>query len=178
MPIRDNSMLSWLSLSVAWHLVAVLQSRGVKALSVKWPNDIYLDGQKLAGILVELVGNLENGFEAVIGVGMNVHNLVDQRIDQSYSSLSLHGLELDKTSLLADIVRAFYQKLWLNFEQPSAEQWQQIDYLSEKSVELVVGDRRIQGQARGVNEEGQLLIEIDGQLNSFNGGEVSVRAKQ
>ena len=65
--------LSGLSLAVGVALIRALNSLGVNDAQLKWPNDVLIEGKKLAGILIELQGDLEGPSAAVIGVGFNLN---------------------------------------------------------------------------------------------------------
>ncbi|PPD16019.1 MAG: biotin--[acetyl-CoA-carboxylase] ligase, partial [Methylotenera sp.] len=65
--------LSGLSLAVGVALMRALQNLGVNQAQLKWPNDVLVEGKKLAGILIELQGDLDGPSTAVIGVGINLN---------------------------------------------------------------------------------------------------------
>ena len=67
------SALSGLSLAVGVALIRALHSLGITQAQLKWPNDVLIGREKLAGILIELQGDMEGPSAAVIGVGINLN---------------------------------------------------------------------------------------------------------
>ncbi|HYG13764.1 MAG TPA: biotin--[acetyl-CoA-carboxylase] ligase, partial [Methylophilaceae bacterium] len=81
--------LSGLSLAVGVALIRALHAAGVKDARLKWPNDVLVNQHKLAGILIELQGDMEGPSAAVIGIGLNLRlpEHVKRHIDQAATDL-------------------------------------------------------------------------------------------
>jgi BirA family biotin operon repressor/biotin-[acetyl-CoA-carboxylase] ligase len=177
------TQLSGLSLVISLAVLKGLERLGIltSAFAIKWPNDILLEGKKLAGILIELAGEVGGKPRAVIGLGMNV-NMVDADIDRSWHSLKhFCQRDVDRNQLaivlIGSIVEAVQQ-----FEQHGFdvfyEQWQQYDAMKDKSVTLNLYDKKINGICRGIDEQGNLLLQQnDGVLQKYQAGEVSFNTK-
>src|SRR5690606_19201037 len=99
--------LEGLSLLVGLVLVESLEALGFRGVGLKWPNDILLDGRKLAGILVEIAGDLTSDCVAVIVVGVNVLMTAEGGIDQAWTSLLLSRQRgaLDRNALIGEFLR-------------------------------------------------------------------------
>lgn len=69
-----------LSLVVGVAIAETLQSMGAEHIKVKWPNDIYCDDKKVAGILVEMVGQAGDAAHLIIGMGLNISMPEQQHI--------------------------------------------------------------------------------------------------
>ena len=97
---------SWLPLLTGVAVVeGVRRACGLRC-ALKWPNDVLLDGAKLAGILVERVEG-PVGAAAVVGVGINVSTTRDELPVDTATSLHLAGAgEVDRTDLLAQVLAA------------------------------------------------------------------------
>ncbi len=175
-----------LSLAAGVAVVHALQkvSRGgtasdsAPALSLKWPNDILLDGGKLAGILVELVPGTPHA--AVVGIGMNCH-LPDNLPDEVRTTASAWPDTTPPAQLLAAILhelgKAFSQFGERGFAALRAD-WLALHAHQDQHVTLFsdfAAPR--QGICRGVDNEGALLFESDGKLERILSGEVSLRAQ-
>ncbi|WP_315900218.1 bifunctional biotin--[acetyl-CoA-carboxylase] ligase/biotin operon repressor BirA [Ferrimonas balearica] len=172
-----------LSLAVGVVLCEALESLGVEGLSLKWPNDIYLGGKKLAGILVEVSGQQGEACELVIGCGVNVSmpESIANRIDQPWADLSGEWEIPDRNQLARAILTHLDQGL-LAFEQeglaPFVERWQQRDQFANRPVKLLLGSQTLEGVARGIDQQGHLLLALpDGTVKRFAGGELSLRAR-
>lgn len=169
-----------LSLVVACVLAErIAEDYQVKA-QLKWPNDLYLDGKKAAGILVELAGQADGICDVVIGIGVNINlpGLASQTIDQPYIDLqSVTAKTVDRNILVARLQQSllagledFNRSGFLPFQQ----RFNQLDLFAGKQVQLS-GTAEIQGICRGVDQQGALLIETATGLQAFYGGELSLR---
>ncbi|NRA61881.1 MAG: bifunctional biotin--[acetyl-CoA-carboxylase] ligase/biotin operon repressor BirA [Psychrobium sp.] len=171
-----------LSLAVGIAITEALSELGVQDLGLKWPNDIYYQGKKLAGILIELEAQAADSCDLVIGVGINVQLPVaaSQKIDQPFTDLSATGILIGRNELAATILRHLWAILE-NFESQGFSalitRWNTFDCFKDDRVELKIGQRSIAGIARGVDGQGGIVIELDasGNLQTFYGGEISLR---
>lgn len=148
-------------------------------VQVKWPNDLYINGRKLAGILCELQGSPVDEALLVVGIGINIFSKPAD-VDSPAAMLSDHVVgSLDRNELLADISRNIVDRLERAQSGDLAAlilQWQDYDYLKDKNVRVLLGEQVVMGVAAGINQKGELLLRhADGSVRSFNGGEVSVR---
>lgn len=153
-------------------------------VQLKWPNDIYLDGVKLAGILIDLEGQALEPSHSVIGIGLNL-NMPEQiagSIDQQWTDLQSHyGNAIDRNKLSAYLIHYLLQRLeQLNAEGLSSmvAQWHEQDFYLNKKVKLLTGERVTKGICRGINNQGALMLEIEGELKAIYGGEVSLRGDE
>lgn len=173
--------LEGLSLLVGLVLVETLEECGFKGCALKWPNDVLLDGRKLAGILIEIAGDLTSDCVAIIGVGVNVlMDAKDAAIDQAWTSLLLSRQpgSLDRNLLIACFVRRLLQAIDVFREQgfaPFVRDWEVRDAWRGLPVRVQAGNTSTLGVEAGVDARGALrLATADGEL-LLNGGEVSLR---
>ncbi|MCK5881328.1 MAG: bifunctional biotin--[acetyl-CoA-carboxylase] ligase/biotin operon repressor BirA [Sinobacterium sp.] len=177
---QGAAKLDGLSLVVGLALQqSVYEFCGVRS-EVKWPNDVLVEGKKLAGILLEISGDPTGLCHVIIGVGVNI-NMHDGKgeIDQPWQSLALlsHSV-VDKTEFLSVFVKLLltYLDRFVNAGFSSfSDQWKAVDALQGQAVMLTQGDQVILGEHEGVSEKGELLIRTALGIEVFNGGEVSVR---
>lgn len=152
-------------------------------VQLKWPNDVYLDGVKLAGILIDLEGQAAGECHCVIGIGLNLKMPKDAAdcIDQPWTDLQQHiDQEINRNHLSAAIIQALNNRLTMMEKDGLAamlEQWHQRDFFLGKPVKLITGENETLGICRGVNEQGAMLLEMEGGIKPVYGGEVSVRAQ-
>jgi len=169
-----------LSLVVACALGELIAADYQVNTQLKWPNDLYLNGKKAAGILVELAGQADGICDVVIGIGVNIQmpKLANQTIDQPYIDLqSITSKKVDRNSLVARLQQALLAALddfnrygFLPFQQ----RFNQQDLFAGKLVQLS-GSSNIQGICRGVDQQGALLLETASGVQAFYGGELSLR---
>ncbi len=174
--------LAGLSLAVGIALVRALRAAGAPAVQLKWPNDVVLPGGKLAGILIEMQGDVLGPSVAVIGIGVNVRAdpRVTAQVDQNVADLEAAvGAPVDRSLLLARMLRELAAVLDLFAAQgftPLREEWQQLHAYRDQAVRLELPDGQgITGIARGVAEDGALLLETITGMTRHHSGEVSLR---
>ncbi|WP_218355423.1 bifunctional biotin--[acetyl-CoA-carboxylase] ligase/biotin operon repressor BirA [Alteromonas lipotrueiana] len=172
--------MAGLSLLVGVAICDALQSMGIDDAQVKWPNDIYLGNKKLAGILIEVEGQIGATAHCVIGVGLNVFVPADEYdVGQPHTDLSsVLGSEPDRNLLAAKIISA----LWEHLDGFAAHGfgkyvpiWESLDIFADKKIVLQMGEKRFSGIDRGVDSSGALLVETEDGITRFHGGEVSLR---
>ncbi|WP_427983314.1 bifunctional biotin--[acetyl-CoA-carboxylase] ligase/biotin operon repressor BirA [Agarivorans sp.] len=172
-----------LSLAVGLAIVESLESLGYSGLGLKWPNDIYMNGAKLAGVLIELQGQSDSEVSLVMGMGLNVRVAQQQAslIDQAYAQLENDGITLNRNELAITLIQSL-NTMFEQFKQQGfaalQTRWNHYDVFNQQKVSLRFSqDKQVSGLAKGVDAQGQLLLEIDGVEHSFMAGEVSVRGQ-
>lgn len=169
-----------LSLVIGIVMAETLQALGAEKVRVKWPNDLYLYDRKLAGILVELTGKTGDAAQIVIGAGINLamRSAEATQINQGWINLQEADVNIDRNELAAKLINSLREALSV-FEadglKPFIARWAALDNFINRPVKLLIGDREVHGIARGVDDQGGLLLEQDGQIKSWIGGEISLR---
>lgn len=169
-----------LSLVIGIVIAETLQQLGAQDVRVKWPNDLYLQDRKLAGILVELTGKTGDAAQIVMGAGINLamRGAEAAQINQGWINLQEAGIAIDRNDLAAKLINSLREALPL-FERdglaPFTERWKALDNFFNRPVKLLIGEREIHGIARGIDKQGGLLLEQDGEVKSWVGGEISLR---
>lgn len=180
---RGASALSGLSLAVGIAIMRSLHALGINEAKLKWPNDVLINGEKLAGILIELQGDMEGASTAVIGVGINLRlpANIKQQIDQPVTDLfSIAPNATDPNALLASMLKHLHNVL-NTFDQTGfsgfRDEWLQYDAYHRKSVRMVMPDGKdIHGVITGVYEDGSLQLDTTSGPQRFISGEVSLRS--
>ena len=169
-----------LSLVIGIIMAETLRSLGADDVRVKWPNDIYLNDRKLAGILVELTGKTGDAAQIVIGAGINLamRTADASQINQGWINLQEAGVTVNRNELAARLINSLREALPL-FEQegltPFVARWAALDNFINRPVKLLIGEREVHGIARGVDSQDGLLLEQDGEIKAWVGGEISLR---
>jgi len=175
------NQLSGLSLVVGVALAETLESYGISGIGLKWPNDLYWSGRKLAGILIELVIS-GNEINVIIGIGINIHfttkNLIN--INQPVIDLVSINHQLISRNQLAAILLSNLSSILQKFEQegfePFIESWQQRDILKGQKLQIILPDGKINtGIGVGINKNGYLLLQDQSAVLMITSGEVTVR---
>jgi BirA family biotin operon repressor/biotin-[acetyl-CoA-carboxylase] ligase len=172
-----------LSLVIGIVMAEVLQRLGAEQVRVKWPNDLYLNDRKLAGILVELTGKTGDAAQLVLGAGINMamRETNASQIDQRWINLQEAGITIDRNELAAKLLNELRNSL-RQFEidglTPFISRWRQLDNFIDRPVKLLIGEQQIFGIARGIDQQGALLLEQEGVIKPFIGGEISLRSAE
>ena len=174
------SVLGGLSLAIGVAIVDALNQCGVQGIQLKWPNDIYAQGKKLAGVLIEVEGQIGSNCKAIIGVGLNValpKNV--QIIDQPWIDLAqLTDPLINRNFLAGTLINELARSLTL-FERdglkPFISKWRALDIYANKAVKLIIGTQSITGINQGIDENGAILLETEQGVKAYHGGEISVR---
>lgn len=170
-----------ISLVVGLAVSDVLQQEYGLDVQLKWPNDIYVNAKKIAGILVELEGQSIGPGNCVIGLGLNISmpKQSAEKIDQPWTDLAteLTG-NIDRNILSAQLIAKISERLEQHHQfglAPMLDDWQRQDFFYNKKVKLLTGDKETKGICKGINSSGALLLEVDGKQQPIYGGEVSLR---
>jgi BirA family transcriptional regulator, biotin operon repressor / biotin---[acetyl-CoA-carboxylase] ligase len=144
--------------------VAVCEALAVPA-SIKWPNDVLVDGRKLAGLLVE--GRPQEGW-TVLGLGLNVTTgAFPGELAGRATSLRLEGVEAGTEQVLESVLEEL--DAWLTRPLETVlEAWRARDALVGRRVRWNGGE----GMAAGVDDVGSLLVDSDGGRQALHAGEV------
>jgi BirA family biotin operon repressor/biotin-[acetyl-CoA-carboxylase] ligase len=174
--------LSGLSLAVGLAIARAVNRHSRHPVRLKWPNDVLVDYRKLAGILVEVQGDMHGAAFAVVGVGLNVRMSGAQRdaVDQAVVDLAEMGVAVGRNRLLADCLLELHAVLSLFRQHGFAslrEDWLKLDAYAGRAVALALPDARsVRGMASGVDETGAFLLrDARATLRPYSGGEISLR---
>jgi BirA family biotin operon repressor/biotin-[acetyl-CoA-carboxylase] ligase len=172
-----------LSLAVGVALMRALRALDIDTAQLKWPNDVLVDNKKLAGILIDLQGDMDGPSAAVIGIGINLDlpKQVLKQIDQPAIDIKqIHVTAIDQSHLLgivlkhlAAVLRYFEQHGFVGLR----DEWLRYHAYHQQTVRMLLPDGRdVQGQVTGVADDGILLVETALGLQRFSAGEISLRS--
>jgi BirA family biotin operon repressor/biotin-[acetyl-CoA-carboxylase] ligase len=183
---KGAAALSGLSLAVGIALIRSLKKLDIHQALLKWPNDILVedDGiyKKLAGILIELQGDMDGQSAAIIGIGINLNLSKKQaeKIDQPAVSINQCTSEsIDPNNLLAIIIKNLAEVLAI-FEDSGftslKNEWLSYDAFQDKVINVTSGDgNSTQGRSQGVDDFGSLQVITDSGAKVYASGEISIR---
>ncbi len=179
------STLSGLSLVTGIALIRVLRAQGMAAVQLKWPNDVLANNGKLAGILIEAQGDMLGPSAVVLGIGLNISlpQHLRSQIDQPASSLTeiaalQPGARMpERNVLLAKLLRELRSTL-IEFAShgfaPFRAEWQSYHAFHNQPIKLMLPDgSSVMGVARGVTENGALMLETAHGIQTCHAGELS-----
>ena len=176
---RPMSELEGLSLVVGMQAVDALRQLGLADVGLKWPNDLLLGSGKMGGILVEIKSQDRSGTGVVMGTGINLmlSSGDTDLIDQPWSAAATR-IDIDRNQLAgvfgAKLIRALQEFENEGFSK-FAGKWDDYNLFAGKQVRVIRGAEEIVGTDRGVDQNGNLLLERAGDMEVHNSGEVSLR---
>ncbi|MGQ9473344.1 MAG: biotin--[acetyl-CoA-carboxylase] ligase [Candidatus Caldatribacteriaceae bacterium] len=180
-PPIEPEMCPSLGLLTALLVAFTLEEFGFSP-TLKWPNDLYLQGKKVAGILLESSTELDRIEWIVVGIGLNVN--VSGFPEELQSSATSLFLETGKLIKRWELLRSFLSLLGREYPRfltgksfaPWIEAFSLRFPLLGKEVEILQGQKRLVGRAQRINEQGALVIEREGKEEIVRWGEVSLRS--
>jgi|SRR3954469_23214227 len=172
---KDQFLLTKITaLAVADLMAEILQSHGVShQISIKWPNDIYVNDKKIAGILIENYLRETTIQQAIVGVGINVNQEVFHSTTNAIALFSLCHKTIDLQhciDLFCECFEARYLQLKANKLKQLDEAYLSLLYrLNEWNTYRTPAQQVFEGNIKGVSEIGKLQVElISGEIKEFD----------
>jgi len=171
--------LSGLSLVVGLAVAEALDALAGCRISLKWPNDIWLNDRKLGGVLIETALS-GDALSLVIGIGLNLRQDPDwtSEIGHTITALDTTGSNATRETVLAAILA----RLALLLDRFGGEgfssfreAWEARNALSGRQVDLLSEQEKLSGICVGVNEDGALVLQSAGECRLINAGDISLR---
>lgn len=179
--------LEGLSLAVGVAIADGLKALGVEELQLKWPNDVLWQGQKLAGVLLEMTGDPAGVCQVVVGIGVNVlmPAAAASEIDQPWTDLSaisqllnLPPVRIERNPLIASLLSQLLPLL-RNYKTDRfvayRQRWEALNAYAGKKVQVHMANKIVDGEMLGVSAAGALRLRTAVGEELFYGGEVSLR---
>lgn len=170
-PVSTLALLSGLAVHEA--LAGYLADPSV--LRLKWPNDLLLEGAKLAGILLEVVAGT-----VIVGIGVNLQ--VAPSIEgRATTSLSAHGVDVSRDEFAVKLAAVFDRELqrWRSAGlAPLLRRWQSAAHpRGTRLTVLPLGEKAVEGEFAGLTDNGHLLLGLDdGTVRTIHAGDVLLAA--
>lgn len=174
--------VSGLSLGVGLVIAELLAPDLSGQVGLKWPNDLYVDGRKLGGILVELKATSGSKVDVVVGVGLNIHaHEQAQQIDQPWTALEniVHpGVSLNRNLWMIRLLNKLVPFLH-EFSEAGAdyihEHWSRFDLCYGQNVSIQSGGEQRLGSGAGIDRDFNFLLKQGDTVQSFTAVEVGLR---
>lgn len=154
---------------------------GETAPVVKWPNDVYLNGKKLAGVLVEMSAELDQVKWAIDSVGINVNNsFADTPLSEKATSLASElGRRFSRRELVAAVLNEL-ESIYTSSRTAAGleairSDFEKLDLLQGQRIEVSTPTGKVEGIAMGIDAEGRLLVrEPGGGVSALFSGEATL----
>lgn len=161
-PVKDASQLTFVaSLAVAKTLEKYL----AMSPSLKWPNDVLVDGKKIAGILtdLEVVGSQIDFVIVGIGININQEKFPKSLSETATSLYNVLGKSLKLDQVLEQLLHSFEEGYTAYLKQGFSmikEMWEEKSVIIGREVEIRDHRKKIKGLALGIDQDGALLLQI------------------
>ena len=169
--IKDHYLLNKAICLSVWESI----SEFCEEVKIKWPNDIYVDGKKLAGILIENSLQGSKWQSAIVGIGVNLNQKIFPENIKANSLRNILNKEIDRDAFR----KLLYEKLNKNYLAIRANQADLINKQYTKNLlgyhektNFVINGKTNKAVVLGVQNTGELCLEIDSKLKYFRHGEV------
>jgi BirA family transcriptional regulator, biotin operon repressor / biotin---[acetyl-CoA-carboxylase] ligase len=145
---------------------------GAPSASLKWPNDVELDGRKVAGALANATSDGGGGM-LVLGIGINVHQRAsDFPAGLVATSLAASGHDVDRLALLAQLTAELDRLERPGHRDAAMNEWRERSTMLGKGVDVTVGGRSFAGTATAIDDEGALLVHTASGVERVVSGDV------
>ncbi len=172
--VQDQFLISKL---VSLAIIDLLKEIGISNSAIKWPNDIYCDDNKIAGILIENTIRSNKVYHSIVGIGLNVNQLsFGEGVKNPTSVRKELNLEFDLDSLLSKLL-FFLEKRYLLLKASKIELID-TDYLKNLyglsiSRSYMVNDELVKGEVVGVSKIGKLQLKRENKIEEFDLKEIT-----
>jgi len=156
---------------------------GIKTITgivprIKWPNDVLIKGKKVCGILTEIDAEPDRINFAIIGIGLNVNNILKSDLEKHATTLKIEsGSNVYRVKLLRSILKSFdksYENIKEGRYDDIRKSWQSYSQLIGKSVRICEGEITLEGTINDVDEDGALILKNDERTYRILSGDLEV----
>ncbi len=173
--------LDGMSLVVGLAVLGALREQGISGAGLKWPNDVLVSGRKIAGILLEMIGDPADVCHVVVGIGVNVNMRDVESVDQPWTSMRNELGELvDRNAFIKSLNAYLFRYLAIHKNQgfqALRASWEAAHLWQGRDVRLTAAAQHVDGQVLGVDVRGALRLLVDGVEHQYSGGELSLRLR-
>ena len=138
---------------------------------IKWANDVYVSDRKICGILIENVFSGNKISTSVVGIGLNVNNALPDFLKEIATSMCK---ELGENVNVKEVEQVLLKNLAEPFTMESYQE--RVGYLN-RPLTLIMGEKTCQAVAIRVEEDGGLIVLVDGEEQKVYSGEVSLSVR-
>ncbi len=174
-PKTAPDRIAGLTLAVAVAICRAVESVSDTSACIKWPNDIIVDGKKAAGILTESMLNMDGVDYVVCGIGVNTQARFEGALTQTATGVSANG-----TLLAAAMIDSFldaYALFKCEGLAPFMNEFRRRSAISGIVTVTSASDSET-GELAGFDDDGALLLSVNGQIRRYVAGEVSLRGEK
>jgi len=171
-----------LTVAAATALVRAISEQTGLVPGIKWPNDILINGRKVAGVLTELSAEIDHIKHLILGIGVDVNLTASEfpaDLRKIATSLKIEcGRAVSRPALAAAILRELdrdYERICQDQFDAVANEWEEQCATLGRRVRIQIGARVLHGLAESLDDDGALLLRTEhGRLERIIGGDVTL----
>lgn len=165
----------YLNIAVSLAVLDLLREQGLHEAQVKWPNDLFYEGKKLGGILIENTINSYILQHSIVGIGLNVNqSYFNYTTATSIGNVKGETLDVEKVTIrLLELLEKRYLELRNGKISKQRHEYLQALYRYQEVHPYLIDNQQVQGQIIGIDENGCLAVEIENKLRYFAFKEIS-----
>ena len=179
LPMSEAHMLTLVAACAA---AEAIESLVEVAVTIKWPNDLFIGDRKVGGILLEVAGEQDEVDWVVVGMGVNVNTEYSElpvALRKTATSLKMvTGSPVDRSELLARLLLsldAHYRHGMADAFEGAVSGFRGRDYLLDRTVSVQTREGAVVGRAAGIDGRGALLVQLPHRaVKSFHSGDVTL----
>lgn len=183
-PVNTSSIFRLTMLASIAVVKAIDKACGIKA-QIKWPNDVYINGKKVCGILTEFSADSDTVDYAVVGIGLNVNFDIAPYRQLSGIATSLKeekGRNVSRLKVLKQLLKEIdirYQGIANGAEYDLSQEWERHSMVLNRHVKIISGEETNYGFAKGITRDGHLIIiDSQGKQKEILCGDLSLRLSE
>lgn len=176
-PRLSVAELAPLPLAVGVAVARALEGLGIPGVGLKWPNDVWIAGRKVAGILIEISAESDRVEWVVVGIGLNVGKGEDARGDAAYIRDSDPDAKpAPVAAAVLDELAAVYARFRVGGLATLAREYEERSVLTGRDVRVsdIGGEVKAAGRVTGIDESGRLVVETESGSVTIAAGDVTL----
>lgn len=171
--------LACITLMAGVATASAIQQQTSAPAKLKWPNDILLNGKKLAGILCECINDPGANPAVIVGIGINLnHTRLPDNIRNTATSLKLEtGKHINRPNMILNLLKnlgAEYEEILQGKSENIIRNWTEQSDMFGKTITVYQKEKTLVGKAMGLSLQGKLILQAqNGEQHLLDSGEVS-----
>lgn len=172
--VEDIKVLRGISVLAGISCTKALKRINNLDFKVKWPNDIYLNNGKFAGILSEQKRRADGKYVCVIGIGINVYNFSNS-LNRKIVYLNEPNKIISRSDLLILLINELKKDIKIFMKEqlnPFIKIFNDVDYLVNKNIKVEYNNDLYEGIAKGITKTGDLILETENKRTYLSSGHI------
>ena len=165
---KNHHLTTYMVSIIVYDTLKKYLSKNIKTF-IKWPNDIYINNKKVAGILIEFLSVGNNITDVIIGIGVNINSNPNSFKNSTtylskYSKIKIKNLDLTK-SILSGI--DYWAKLLSSNKKVILKEWMNRSKRLNTCIKFYYKNQKLKGIYKGIDDDGSIKVLMENKINNF-----------